>query len=209
MLSSIETLIRRFFPSLPDPASILYNEASLQHELAVFFRQHLPDGWRLYFERPAASFRPGAARLVKKEIDLALTDPTGDTVIAIELKCPRQGQHPEQMFKACQDLLFLEQLVAAGFAGGVFVMHVRSPLLRERLPRGNLRSFPRGYPDSGYHSEAYGRSRPDGLPGGRVHPGLDRRRQRWPIWIQRIGPRGHSHHISRSDEDDTDAGPGY
>jgi hypothetical protein len=117
--TNVEALVERFFESLSDPAAVLYNEASLQHELAFFLRPQLPDGWRLYFERPVASFRPGAARLVKKEIDLALADPAGGAVIAIEMKCPRQGQHPEQMFRACQDLLFLEQLVSAGSAESV------------------------------------------------------------------------------------------
>ena len=47
---------------------------------------------------------------------------------AIEFKFPRNGQYPEQMFKATQDVAFLEQLVAAGFAGGLFVMVADDPL---------------------------------------------------------------------------------
>lgn len=210
MLSNIETLIRRFFPSLPDPASNLYNEASLQHELAVFLRQHLPDGWCLYFERPAASFRPAATRLVKKEIDLALTDPTGDTVIAVELKCPRQGQHPEQMFKACQDLLFLEQLVAAGFAGGVFVMHVRDPLFYASGSReGIYAHFRAGTPIRGTIQKPTGARDLTVCLEGAYTPGWIADAGDGRFWIQPIGPRGHSHQVSRSDEDGTDAGPGY
>lgn len=125
MLNRIKGLVQRFFAETASPADILYNEASLQHELALFLRPRLVDGERLYIERPAATFRKSNAKLVKKEIDLAITDETGKSVVAIELKCPRQGQHPEQMFKACQDIEFLEQLVAIGFSGGLFLMHVR------------------------------------------------------------------------------------
>lgn len=132
MLSSLEQSVVAFFASAAAPDDVLYNEASLQHELALFLRSRIPTTWRLYFERPVSAFRPQHARLTKKEIDIAIVDTQSGRVVALELKCPRQGQHPEQMFKACQDLEFLEQLVRAGFAGGIFVMHVRDPLFYER-----------------------------------------------------------------------------
>jgi hypothetical protein len=103
VLASIERLVLDFFSSEAAPADALYNEASLQHELALFLRAHLPTRWRLFLERPAAHFRSIDGRLTKKEIDIAIVDPRSGDVIALELKCPRQGQHPEQMFKACQD----------------------------------------------------------------------------------------------------------
>jgi hypothetical protein len=138
MLASIERLVREFVASDLIAEDVLYNEASLQHELALFLRPKLPYAWRLFLERPVASLRPIAARLTKKEIDIAVVDTKTNRVVAIELKCPRQGQHPEQMFKACQDLEFLEQLVHAGFAGGIFIMHVRDPLFYQRGSRGGI-----------------------------------------------------------------------
>src|SRR5437016_2430831 len=120
MLDSVEQLIRRFFAEVGNPDDTCYNEASLQHELALFLRRVLPEEWRLHIERPASWFREAARELTKKEIDLVVADSDRAHLVAIELKCPRQGQHPEQMFKACQDLQFLEELVAAGFSGGVF-----------------------------------------------------------------------------------------
>jgi hypothetical protein len=143
MLACVERLIRQFFLEVTDPYESFYNEASLQHELALYLRRQLPTGLRVHilrvhFERPASWFRPAATGLTKKEIDLAVADGSRGQVVAIELKCPRQGQHPEQMFKACQDLQFLEELVAAGFAGGVFVMHVRDPLFYERGSRAGI-----------------------------------------------------------------------
>jgi hypothetical protein len=103
-----------------------WNEAELQHELGFWFRQNLPSGTQVYFERPVGSFCSSTAKLVKKEIDLVVVPAQSAGPIAIELKCPRNGQIPETMFSACRDLQFLEQLVDAGFAGGLFLMHVNS-----------------------------------------------------------------------------------
>ena len=132
MLTTIQEWIGEFFAGAIDPAEYIYNEASFQHELALYIRSRLPNKWRLYMERPASMLRTAAVGLTKKEIDLAVVDLTDDAVVAVELKCPRRGQHPEQMFKACQDIEFLEQLNRAGFAGGIFAMHVNDPLFYER-----------------------------------------------------------------------------
>lgn len=189
MLESVEQLVRKFFGSTGNSKDFVYNEASLQHELALFLRSQLPSGWRLYIERPASWFRPAAAGLVKKEIDLAIADASGDHVIAIELKCPRQGQHPEQMFKACQDLQFLEQLVAAGFAGGVFAIHVRDPLFYERGGRGGIYAhFRGGLPISGTVDKPTGaRDLRATLQGSYVLTWTaDAGGNRY--WVQRVGP---------------------
>jgi hypothetical protein len=39
----------------------------------------------------------------------------------IELKFPTNGQYPEQMFNACKDVNFLEQLTEAGFDTSYFL----------------------------------------------------------------------------------------
>lgn len=104
-----------------------FNEAELQHELGFWLRTRMTSGTHVYFERPASSFFPAARGLVKKEIDLVVSPPDHAWHFAIELKCPRNGRIPETMFDACRDLQLLEQLAAAGFAGGLFVMHVDDP----------------------------------------------------------------------------------
>jgi len=109
VLDRVEQLIRRFFADAAYPDDGFYNEASLQHEMALYLRGVLPEEWRLHIERPASWFHKAATALTKKEIDLVVADAKGEQVVAIELKCPRQGQYPEQMFKVCQDLQFLEQ----------------------------------------------------------------------------------------------------
>lgn len=102
------------------------NEAELQHEVGYWLRVQLPKNFRIYFERPVHSFIANARNFAKKEIDLVVSDSDLGTLLAIELKCPRSGRVPETMFDACRDMQMLEQLVAAGFCGGLFLMHVNS-----------------------------------------------------------------------------------
>lgn len=85
MLNSVEQMVRRFFRETADPLDKFYNEASLQHELALFLRRQLPTGWRLHIERPASWFHESAKGLTKKEIDLAVADVAGDRVDAERL----------------------------------------------------------------------------------------------------------------------------
>jgi hypothetical protein len=61
----------------------------------------------------------------KKEIDIVILDSeTGSLLCAIELKFPRNGQVPVQMFSFCKDIAFLEELTEAGFTEGLFVAFV-------------------------------------------------------------------------------------
>src|SRR5271156_4015659 len=85
----------------------IFNEAELQHEIGWWLRTALPRGFCVLFERPVRSFFPDARNLVKKEIDLVVSPPDRAWHVAIELKCPRNGRHPETMFDACKDLQFL------------------------------------------------------------------------------------------------------
>jgi len=126
VLHLIANSVEEFFRALPQSGLEIYNEGALQHELGYWLRAQLPDGWRVQFERPVRSIIPGTPRLTKKEIDLVVTD--GSQHCAIEIKCPRQGRHPETMFDACQDIAFLEELIEIGFRGGVFAIHVNDPL---------------------------------------------------------------------------------
>lgn len=139
--------VKRFLRRSALREECFFNEAELQHELGFWLRRKLPSGTRVHFERPAASFFPSAIGLVKKEIDLVISPPNNPGRMAIELKCPRNGQFPEMMFSACRDLQFLEQLVAKGFAAGLFLIHVNTPgFYQIGLKRGIYAHFRGGKP---------------------------------------------------------------
>ena len=120
--------IEELFGMIRDGALEVYNEISLQLELGYFLRTRFP-GLVVDFERPA-HFYGATSRLIKKEIDIVVADRDDpQRRWAIELKYPRNGQVPEQMFSFCKDIQFLEELCDhAGFAGGWFAALVDSPL---------------------------------------------------------------------------------
>ncbi len=122
LIKRLRRLIRDFFVLVADTSIDIYNEFSLQHELGCFLRSQLGSEFRVQFERPSNYFGIDSKQLTKKEIDISILEPRRGVKIALELKFPRNGQYPEQMFKACQDIQFLEELCAAGFDAGLFVM---------------------------------------------------------------------------------------
>lgn len=63
---------------------------------------------------------------------------------AVELKFPRNGQHPEQMFSFCKDIAFLEQLVEVGFGKGFFLGFADDPLFYEGQSQGIYAYFRNG-----------------------------------------------------------------
>lgn len=94
----------------------IYNEFSLQFELGLFLRCHLPEHYSIQFERPVNTIITNYRDydFVKKEIDLVILDTLTEKMFCIELKYPTNGQHPVQMYKFCEDVRFLEQLQLAG-----------------------------------------------------------------------------------------------
>jgi hypothetical protein len=104
-----------------------YNEFSLQHELGLFLRERLRPSYRVEFERPSTHFGI-QERLTKREIDIAIIKPDHTEVYAIELKFPRSGAHPEQMFKCVEDIAFVEDLCARGFLAGAVLVLADDPL---------------------------------------------------------------------------------
>jgi hypothetical protein len=119
LLDSISAAIPRFFEAVGRGEREIYNEFSLQHELGCFLRSCIPPPLKIQFERPVEFFQPCGSAYEKKEIDISVFSPDRSSRVALELKFPRNGQYPEQMFSSCCDLLFLEQLVSGGFAGGL------------------------------------------------------------------------------------------
>lgn len=106
--------ITDFFAAVGRGQIDIYNEFSLQHEFGIWLREHakLPD-LRVQFERPVRFFGVDG-KLTKKEIDLACFLPPMNPVMIMEFKFPRAGQVPIQMFKFCQDVAFVEELVLKG-----------------------------------------------------------------------------------------------
>lgn len=123
---------RSFFALIAEGQIEIYNEFSLQHELGIYLRSVLGTDLKIQFERSISFFGLPKSDFEKKEMDIAVFTSDQSVKYAIELKCPRSGQHPEQMFKACQDIRFLEQLAYSGFTKGFFVMVVDDPLFYER-----------------------------------------------------------------------------
>jgi hypothetical protein len=153
--------IVQFFRLVATGSVEIYNEFSLQHEFGIYLRSNAPPYFKVRFERPVGSFRLKPLPYIKKEIDIALVSREDDYKLAVELKFPRNGQYPEQMFKACQDIGFLEQLVDGGFNGGAFVIAVDDALFFSGDAKNDLyRCFRAGLPIPWRHTKADGCKRP-------------------------------------------------
>ncbi len=127
-MAQLKQEIEDFFRTVAAGKAEIYNEFSVQHELGIFLRERIGAEYKVQFERPVSFFGIDRVKTRKKEIDIAVFSKDRRLRHAIELKFPRSGQHPEQMFKACEDICFVEQLVGAGFSTGHFVMVADDPL---------------------------------------------------------------------------------
>lgn len=142
--------VRRFFFGIARGEIEIYNEFSLQHEFGVYLRTTLEAKLKIQFERPVSFFGLDRGDFEKKEIDIAIFAPDLSEKYAIELKYPRNGQYPEQMFKTCQDIYFLEQLHRNGFTRCFFLMVANTPLFYERGSKtGIYKYFRAGVPIHG------------------------------------------------------------
>lgn len=106
----------------------IYNEFSLQHEFGIYLRGVFPHD-KVQYERNAASFPNLRGPFEKREIDIVVFSAGGyDHLCAIELKFPRNGQHPETLFSFCRDIAFIEQLKRDGFQSAAAVIVTDDPL---------------------------------------------------------------------------------
>jgi hypothetical protein len=127
----------------------IYNEFSLQHELGLHLRTAAGDH-KVQFERAVEFFGVSRSSTVKRELDIAVFTGDRESPQAIELKFPRNGQVPEQMFSACVDIAFLENLVQAGFGTSYFVMAAEDSMFWQgRDDRGIYAYFRAGQPIHG------------------------------------------------------------
>ena len=105
---NLRQLVDDFFLFIQSKSIEIYNEFSLQHELGIFLREKLPD-YRIQFERNVSYFTPDN-KTIKKEIDIIIFNEDKSEKYAIELKCPLNGQYPEQMYSFVKDIKFMEEL---------------------------------------------------------------------------------------------------
>lgn len=124
---------------VPDCASI-YNERSLQLELALFLRNR---GHKVEFERPfEVKPLPGSTRASKRDLDLLISSGRGQT--AVELKVPLAGRVPETMYDFCADLAFLEGLIRAGYVEtGLALLVTNNRQFWQGTPTGIYEAFRR------------------------------------------------------------------
>ena len=132
----METILQEFTKSLNERRIEIYNEFSLQHELGIFLRGKL-EGMKIQFERNVSFFFEQTSHFVKKEIDISIFSKDKKQLYsALELKFPRNGQYPEQMFSFCKDIAFAEQLRAAGFLKAYFLVFADDRLFYEGTSDG-------------------------------------------------------------------------
>ncbi len=136
-MEPINALIKPFIASIATGAVEIYNEFSLQHELGIFLRGVLPE-CKVQFERNVRFFFPkGDAPFIKREMDIAVFSPDKSGLLyAFELKYPRNGQYPEQMFSFCKDLQFAEQLKGAGFLCAAVLIFAEDKLFHQGSGEG-------------------------------------------------------------------------
>ncbi|MEG0181147.1 MAG: hypothetical protein RR898_01500 [Clostridium sp.] len=109
----IKKLIDDFFVYSKSNNIEIYNEFSFQHELGIFLRKTLQE-YKIQFERNISYFTSDD-KTIKKEIDIVIFNEDKSEKYAIELKCPLNGQYPEQMYSFVKDIKFMEELKIRGF----------------------------------------------------------------------------------------------
>jgi len=116
----------------------IYNEASVQCELAIYLRGRLDNRYKIQLERNIDYFNLHHENYIKKEMDIVIFATDRIEKQCIELKFPTQGQYPEQMFSACKDIKFLEQLIKSDFENCYFMMFADDHLFYEEKDGGEI-----------------------------------------------------------------------
>lgn len=125
-LLNLKELIDSFFLYAEAENIEIYNEFSFQHELGIFLRKVL-EGYTIQFERNISYFSINS-KTIKKEIDISIFNKDKSEKYAIELKCPDNGQYPEQMYLFVEDAKFMEELKESGFTKTATVVIVSDKL---------------------------------------------------------------------------------
>lgn len=97
-------LLKDFFDKANVNNVDIYNEISLQLELGIFLRSQIKD-YKIQFERNISFF--GITGTTKHEIDIVIFNKDKKEKYAIELKFPKNGQYPEEMYSFIEDIVFM------------------------------------------------------------------------------------------------------
>jgi len=124
----LETQMVEFMNQVSNGNIEIYNEFSIQFELAIFLRANLPKEYKIQLERNINYFGLRKEVLLKKEMDIVVFNHFTNEKHCIEIKYPTNGQYPEQMFSICKDIKFLEQLVDSNFSTAYCLVVVNDPL---------------------------------------------------------------------------------
>lgn len=136
------TALKEFCDEISKGEIEVYNEASIQCELLCYLRSRLGNKYNIQLEINIEDFGLNKKDFLKKEMDVILFTPDKREKHCIELKFPRHGQYPEQMFSACRDVNFIEQLIKLGFNSSYFMMFTDDPLFyRNRRKSGIYKIF--------------------------------------------------------------------
>ena len=99
-------------------------------ELGIFLRTRGEcSGYTIQFERNVSFF--SITGTIKHEIDIVIFNLDKTEKFAIELKFPKNGQYPEQMYSFIKDIVFMEQLKKYGFTETYTLTLVDDPLFYE------------------------------------------------------------------------------
>jgi len=106
----VRKLVDKFFRE-EAPKIVLYNEAGLQHELAIYLRKSVCD---VRLEYPITSLDPMVdVKPIKKEIDIFVINKKEK--VLIELKFPRtKAGMPLEIYRAVEDVRFGEEAIEHG-----------------------------------------------------------------------------------------------
>ena len=144
-----EALIGEFARRLNDGYIEIYNEFSLQHEFGIFLRE-ANVAELVQFERNVSYFELSCSSFTKREVNVTCFDTSPIQLrLAVELKYPRAGRFPEQMFSFRKDIAFLEELKVAGFSSCLFLAVVEQRPFYSGSPDGIYRYFRGGEPLKG------------------------------------------------------------
>ena len=169
MTTSVKTeaLIGEFARRLNDGSIEIYNEFSLQHEFGICLRE-ANVAELVQFERNVSYFQLQRSSFTKREIDVTCVDTSRPQLrLAVELKYPRAGQYPEQMFSFCKDIAFLEELNVAGFSSCLFLAIVEQRPFYAGNSYGIYRYFRGGEPLHGKIGKPTGAKDEEVMIGGR------------------------------------------
>ena len=140
---NIKEIINNFWEYKNTNNIEIYNEFSFQHELGIYLRNKLSN-YKIQFERNITFFYSDAKNTIKHEIDIVIYKQDLSEMYAIELKYPRNGKYPEEMFSFIKDIKFMEEVKELGFNKTFTMTFVEDSKFYQGKIAADIYSFFRG-----------------------------------------------------------------